>query len=225
MLSGYKMSAKGDTGEIMLYEDIGEGWFGGISSKTFAKDLRALDKVKTLNIRINSPGGDVFDGKAIHSLLSAHAARKIIHVDGLAASIASIIAMAGDEIRISDGAMIMIHPAWGMSVGDAVEMRKYADLLETISLQMRDIYAKRTGRDSKKIWELMQAETWMTAAEAVNLGFADVITEPLRMAASIKDIHRFKNVPKAMTPVKDRSLYNAARSKIEAVMKNSRKTA
>src|ERR1044072_9600498 len=101
MGAGFSIKAKGNSeAEILIYEDVGEGWFGGVTAKQFAEDLKALGKVDTINLRINSAGGDVFDGLAIYRRLVDHPARVITHIDGLAASIASVIAMSGNEIRI-----------------------------------------------------------------------------------------------------------------------------
>ena len=120
------------TGEIWLYDQVGEGFFGGMSAKTFNDELNKLGKVDTINLRINSPGGSVFDGVAIYNTLKRHPARLEVDVDGIAASIASVIAMAGDEIRMAANSMMMIHDPYGMSMGNSDEMRKTADLLDQI---------------------------------------------------------------------------------------------
>src|SRR6478609_6695251 len=118
MGAGYSIKAKGTTaGEIYIYEDVGDSWFGGVTAKQFAADLKELGPVQTLDVRINSGGGDVFDGLAIYRQLVDHPAKVVSHIDGFAASIASIIAMAGDEIRISEAGFVMIHDAWGVAVG------------------------------------------------------------------------------------------------------------
>ena len=112
MGAGFSVKAKaGDEAEILIYEDVGEGWFGGVTAKQFADELKALGSVKTINLRLNSAGGDVFDGLAIYRRLVDHPAKIVSHIDGLAASIASVIAMAGDEIRISESGFLMIHNA------------------------------------------------------------------------------------------------------------------
>src|SRR5262245_27525916 len=112
------MKARAEEAEVYIYEDVGSGWFGGVSAKQFADDLRALGQVQTINVHINSAGGEVFDGVAIYHTLVQHPARVVSHVDGLAASIASVIAMAGDEIRITEAGMFMIHNARGGVVGE-----------------------------------------------------------------------------------------------------------
>jgi len=196
------------TGEIWLYDVVGEGFFGGMSAKTFNDELNKLGKVDTINLRINSPGGSVFDGVAIYNTLKRHPARLEVDVDGIAASIASVIAMAGDEIRIAANAMMMIHDPYGMSMGNSDEMRKTADLLDQIKGTIVDTYAKRTGETDSTIAAMMSNETWMTADEARRYGFADTVTEEQRIAASYDfDFSKFKHPPKMLlggtTPARD----------------------
>ena len=152
-------------GEIWLYDQVGEGWFGGISAKDFAQQVTLLGKVDTINLHINSPGGSVFDGVAIYNVLKNHPADIEVDIDGVAASIASVIAMAGNEIRIAANAMMMIHDPVGMSMGGAGDMRKTADLLDQIKGVIVDTYAKRTGQPADALETWMSDETWMGAAE------------------------------------------------------------
>lgn len=200
MGAGYNIVAKGDTSaDIYIYEDVGESWWGGVTALQFAKDLKGLGPINTLDVRINSSGGDVFDGLAIYRQLIDHAARVVIHIDGLAASIASVIACAGDEIRISQAAFIMIHDAWGVSIGNAGEMRRMADLLDSTSGQITDVYAARTKQGRAQLREWMQEERWFTAAEAVAEGFADSMDENLKVAAKFDPTrHKFRNAPAAL---------------------------
>jgi ATP-dependent protease ClpP protease subunit len=192
------VKAAASSAEIYLYDSIGS-WFG-ISAKQFVADLKALGDVKTIDLHINSDGGDVFDGRAIYSQLAQHKARIVVHVDGIAASIASLIAMAGDEIRMADGAFMMIHNAWGLSIGDAAEMRRMADLLESVNSTIQDTYAARTKQSIADLKTWMDAETWMTGEEAVDRGFADVLDEPVKAAATIREPGRFRNLPSALQP-------------------------
>lgn len=187
-------------GEIWLYDQVGEGFFGGMSAKTFSDELNKLGKVDVVNLRINSPGGSVFDGVAIYNQLKRHPARIEVDVDGIAASIASVIAMSGDEIRMAGNAMMMIHDPYGMSMGSAEDMRKTADLLDQIKTVIVDTYAKRTGESDAAIAQMMADETWMTAAEAQQHGFSDATTDEQRIAASYAfDFSNFKHPPKALT--------------------------
>lgn len=188
--------ASGKRGEIYVYEAIGEGWFGGITAKSFADSLRELGNVAALDIYINSPGGSVFDGVAIHNLIKRHAAaEKIVHVDGIAASIASIIAMAGTEIRIAANGMLMIHDPWGMSIGTAADMRRQADALDKVRSTLLDTYVARTGREANQVSDWMTAETWMTADEAVDRGFADKKTDEKAVKAEFAMLEKFARVP------------------------------
>lgn len=184
MGAGYSMKARAEEADVYIYEDIGEGWFGGVSAKQFTADLKALGAVTTINTHINSYGGAVFDAVAIYRALVSHPARVISHIDGVAASSAATIAMAGDEIRITEAGFLMIHNASGGVFGEASEVRQMADLLDTITGTIGDVYAARSGRSAEEIAAWMTATTWMTAAEAVERGFADSIVENLRVAAS-----------------------------------------
>lgn len=210
---GYRIRAQsGGGGEIFLYEPIGGGWLGGVSAAQFAGDLRNLGPVRTLDVRINSDGGDVFEGKAIYSLLADHPANKSVYVDGLAASIASLIAMAGDTITMSDGAMMMIHNAWGMTVGNAAEHQKQMDLLNSIDQTLCKTYAARTLMDPFKITGMMNDETWMSADECLKNGFCTNIAGGARVAARVRDLvrradgqtvpaaQRFRNMPPGLRP-------------------------
>ncbi len=191
----FRMLAKDSVGEIFIFDEIGGGFFSdGITAKSFAEDLKALGAVRTLNIFINSPGGAVFDGVAIFNQLKRHKARKIVQIDGLAGSVASVIAMAGDEINIAANGFMMIHEPFAMMLGTASEFRARAAQLDKISSSILNTYAVRTGAPENVIADMMAAETWMDAEEAVELGFADNITEEVAIAAHF-DLSQFHNVP------------------------------
>jgi ATP-dependent Clp protease, protease subunit len=191
------IQAKGNAAaEIWLYEQVGESFWGeGVSAKSFQKELTALGKVDKINLHINSPGGDVFDGFTIYNLLAQHPARVVVDIDGLAASIASIIAMAGDEIRIASNAMMMIHNPHGMAMGDDREMQRVAGLLQQIKVSLVDTYAARTNQPANKLEAWMDEETWMTADTAVQQGFADVVSAEQRVSACFNLLKDFRNVP------------------------------
>lgn len=188
----------GGVTEIDLYGEVGM-W--GVTAAAFRE---ALANVNTSDIvlNINSPGGDVFDGVAIYNDLVGHAARVEVRVTGLAASAASLIAMAGDEIKISSNAFFMIHNAWSVAVGDKRAMAARAKFLEKVDGELAKTYASRTGADVGDIASLMDAETWMTADESVDAGFADAITDEddSEEAAAAFDLSDFKNVPRALKP-------------------------
>lgn len=203
---GYSMKAQAQTteAEIWIYEEIGCGWFGGISAKQFADDLKALGKIEQISLRLNSPGGDVFDGIAIYNILKQNSARVVVYIDGLAASIASIIAMAGDEIHMAGNATMMIHKAWGMTVGNSADMQAMADTLAKLDGTLAGTYAKRTGKEFGEIAQMMADETWMNAQEAFDLGFVDRITEEMKLAAHF-DLDKFKfkkHPPAGLAPMR-----------------------
>lgn len=188
------------TGEIWLYDTVGEGFFGGMSAKQFSDELKGLGAVDTINLRINSPGGSVFDGVAIYNQLLRHPAKIVVDVDGIAASIASVIAMAGDDIRMADNAMMMIHDPSGVSMGDANDMRKTANLLDQIKNTIVDTYEKRTRAAVATIEKWMADETWFGAEDALSNGFADSITAGQQVSACYGfDLTQYKNAPVAMT--------------------------
>ncbi|WP_188923571.1 ClpP-like prohead protease/major capsid protein fusion protein [Shewanella algicola] len=195
--SWYSLKAQNGNAELMIYDEIG-GW--GISARQFASDLQALGKIGTLTARIHSPGGDVFEGMAIYNMIKGHPAHKVCHIDGLAASMASVIAMAFDEVIMPENAMMMVHKPWGGTLGDADDMRKYADLLDKVEGNLVGAYQQKTGLPEDELHTLLAAETWLTGREAVEKGFANTLTEPLQMAASLnsKRLKDFTNMPEAL---------------------------
>jgi len=197
-----------DTGELMLYGEISSStWFGDeVTPKQFKEDLDALGDIKNLNIYINSGGGDVFAGQAIYSMLKRHKANKTVYVDGLAASIASVIAMAGDKVIMPKNAMMMIHHVASGAWGSASYLREVADMIDKAEESIYPVYEDRTGLPHDDILAMIDAETWFTAEEAVKKGFADEIEKEKLLAASTDggflmlnnqkfDIGRYKNKP------------------------------
>lgn len=169
----FNVAEAGSEATIYIYGDIG-GWFGGVEAEQVVREIADLD-VETLNVRLNSPGGLVFDGVAIYNALAAHKAKVIVSIEGIAASIASVIAMAGDEIRIAEAASIMIHKPWSFAIGDAETMRKEADVLDVLEDGLVDVYAARTEKGDAELRAMLAAETWMRGQEAVDAGFADAV--------------------------------------------------
>ena len=163
MKQWYKIENKGDKAEIWIYEEIGEDfWSGdGITAKSFQKDLATI-KAGQIDLHINSPGGEVFDGITIFNLLKQHPATITTYIDGLAASIASVIAMAGDRVVMAENALFMIHTPYGMTVGDSTEMRKMADTLDKVRGSIVLAYTGKTGKDEGEITNLMDAESWLS---------------------------------------------------------------
>lgn len=185
-----------------------------VTPKEFAEDLKALGDITELTVRINSGGGDVFAGQAIYSLLKSHPAKVTVYVDGLAASIASVVAMAGDTVIMPRNAMMMIHNPWAMAVGNAGDFRKLADDLDKIREGMIAAYQAKAGIDREELVQLLDAETWLTADEAKELGFVDEVDAAKQVAASLRgstlvvngmefDLSRFKNRPKVPAALKE----------------------
>jgi len=168
------MDAANDEATVYVYDAIG-GWWG-IDPKEWVPAFAAI-KAKTIHLRINSPGGSVFDAEAMRTAIKQHPANVIAHVDGYAASAATGIAIAANEVEISDGAMFMIHNAWGWASGRAEELRDYADLLDKVDSSIVAAYVKKTGKDEEQVRDWMDKETWFTAAEALTHGFVDKIFE------------------------------------------------
>jgi ATP-dependent protease ClpP protease subunit len=185
----FRAQAKGT--EIVIYDEIGAF---GIPAKVFLDELKALGPVAELTLRINSPGGSVFDGIAIYNALKRHDARVTVWIDGIAASIASMIAMAGDEVVMPENAMLMLHDPSALVIGTAVDMRGMAEALDKMKAGMVAAYRDRSGRDDAEIEALMRDETWLSAREAVDLGLADRVEQPVPMAAHF-DLSRFRNTP------------------------------
>lgn len=184
------------TAEIAIYDEIG---MFGISAAEFQRELKALGDLTLIDLHIHSPGGDVFEGMAIYNLLVNHPATVNVTIDGLAASMGSVIAMAGDTVTMPENAMMMIHRPWGMQGGDADDLRKYADLLDKVEGNLLSTYTKKTGLSDDEVRALLDAETWLTGPEAVERGFADQLTEPLVAAASLKSKRiGDANMPKQM---------------------------
>ncbi|HCG1352051.1 TPA: Clp protease ClpP, partial [Pseudomonas aeruginosa] len=164
---------------ITIYEPIGYDWWTGegVTAKRIAGALRAIGGDVDVTVNINSPGGDVFEGLAIYNLLREHKGKVTVNIIGLAASAASFIAMAGDEIRIGRAAFLMIHNAWLIAMGNRNDLREIADWLEPFDMTLADIYAQRTGIDIDDIVKQMDAETWIGGREAVDKGWADAFLE------------------------------------------------
>ena len=194
MRSWYAIRARDEGAEVVIYDEIGAY---GVSAKAFLAELGALPDDAPLTLRLNSPGGSVFDAVAIHNALARHAGGVTVWIDGIAASAASYIAMAGSEVIMPENAFLMIHDPAGMVMGSAADMRAMAEALDKIAGSLVRGYAAKSGKSDDEIAALMAAETWLDAAEAVALGLADRVAEPVRIAAHF-DIGRFRNAPPAL---------------------------
>lgn len=171
------MAVEKSDNTISILDPIGQDpWTGeGVTAKRISAALRAIGADSDVVVNLNSPGGDLFEGMTIYNLLREHKGSVTVKVLGVAASAASIIAMAGDEILIARAAFLMIHDTWVVAVGNRNDLRDIADTLEPFDAAMADIYAARTGLDAKKVGKMMDAETWIGGAAAVEQGFADVL--------------------------------------------------
>ena len=173
----FHAQATGDNeATIWLYDAIvSDDYWGGVSALTLGKALAEHRDKATIHLRINSPGGDVFAGRAMEVLLAEHPAKIVTHIDGYAASAASYVALAGAERIISPGGMFMIHKAWTLAWGNADDIRKTAALLDQIDETLVATYAAKTGQSPDQLRDWIAAETWLTATEAVQYGFATAI--------------------------------------------------
>ncbi|MCA7012515.1 Clp protease ClpP [Dickeya dadantii] len=193
--SWFRMQAQSDgAADIYIYDEIG---YWGVTAKQFISDLDALGELSLINLHINSPGGDVFDGIAIFNALKHCGASITVHVDGIAASMASYIAMVGNPVIMPENTMMMIHKPWGVAGGNADEMRDYADLLDKVENNLIPAYAAKTGKSPEEIAALLADETWLSGSECVELGFADQVVAPLQAMACInsKCIEGFEKMP------------------------------
>jgi ATP-dependent protease ClpP protease subunit len=188
--------ADDNSAEIVIYDAIGQSFWddNAISAKKFVEDLNALGSdISNINLRINSPGGDVFDGVAIHNALKNHKATVTARVDGIAASIASYIAMAADKIVMPANSFLLLHNASGLSFGTAEDMRAVADDLDRIDKAIIATYATRSGQTTPKVKALLKEDRLMDAAEAKELGYADEVVKEVKMAAT----YSLRLLPKA----------------------------
>ena len=202
-----KAAAKGRA-EISIYDEIG-GW--GITAKDFKASLDALGDISSLDVYISSPGGDVWQGQALYSILKRHPANVRVVVDGVAASAATLPAMAGDTVIVPENALLMIHEPWTISMGDADEMRLVVEMLEKAKATIVATYRAKTGLDDDRILELMAAETWMTGPEAVELGFADEVAAPVKLAAKVRGLNltaKYRHVPDTLAKLETADMAN-----------------
>ena len=183
--------------EILLYDTItdfdDERW-GYTSAKGIINKIKALGKIENITVRINCVGGDVFQAQAMYNYLKSHPANITVRIDGLAASAASLVAMAGNKIIMPENSFMMIHNPAGGVMGEASDMREVADILDKIRDMIANAYVARTGQDREKIISLMDAETWMSATEAHELKFCDEVEKSVEITAmAVKDGIIFQN--------------------------------
>lgn len=190
----------GDEATIYLYDVVvSDAYFGGVSATDFVKELNAISS-PVIHLRINSPGGDVFAARAIEQALREHKSKVVAHIDGYAASAASYIALAADEIIMAPGSFYMIHKAWTVAYGNADDLMETASLLEKVDASLVDTYAKESGQDAEQIRAWMAAETWFTAAEAVEYGFASSVAENSPKAKAEWNLSAYAKAPEQKAP-------------------------
>lgn len=184
-----------DEATIYIYDVIDSEW--GVGAKDVIGAISSLKDAKVLNIRINSPGGDVFEGRAIMEAIKRFDGKTVAHIDSLAASAATSIALAADEVVMADGALFMIHNASGFVWGDKNDMRQTADLLEKVEGSIVNDYTTKTGMESTAIVDMMNSETWMTADEALSNKFVDRVVKTGK-AKNTWNLSAFDKAPKPL---------------------------
>ncbi|WP_414055198.1 head maturation protease, ClpP-related [Macrococcus equi] len=189
--------------EIYIYGSITNSKWEDtdVTASDFKEELKALGDVDVINLHINSGGGNVFGGHAIYNMLKTHKAKVNVYVDALAASIASVIAMSGDTIFMHENSMMMIHNSWIVTAGNAKELRETADLIEKMDKSSNTAYLNKNSKISQaELEEMLKEDYWMTAQEALDLGFADEIIGANQMAASITEeqLKRYSKVPESI---------------------------
>ena len=175
--------------DIYIFDEIG---MGGVNAQGFIEEIKSF-KDSPMNLHINCVGGDVFDGMAIFNIIKKRTAKTTVYIEGIAASMGSVIALAADSVVMAENSLFMIHNAWGGAMGEAKEMKKTAKLLDKISGEIADIYVKKTKLPYDKVKEMMDEETWLNAEEALELGFIDSISDAIKVAAKY-DVSKFKNI-------------------------------
>ena len=179
----------GETADIYIFDEIGTY---GVTAQDFISEIKGL-KDMPINIRINSLGGDVFDGMAMYNVIKRRESKTTVYIEGIAASIATIIALGADEVIMAENSLFMIHNAWGGTSGEAKDMRKTAETLDKITSELTDIYVKKTGLSYDTLAQMMDEESWLNAEEAFRLGFIDTISDSIKVAAKY-DVSKFKNI-------------------------------
>ena len=175
--------------EVYIFDEIGSY---GITAQDFISEMKEY-KDTPVNLRINCIGGDVFDGMAMYNIIKKREAKTTSYIEGIAASMGSVIALAADEVIMAENSLFMIHNAWGGAMGEAEDMRKTASVLEKISGEIANIYKRKTRLSLDRIQDMMDEETWLNAEEAYELGFVDTISDSIKVAAKY-DVSKFKNI-------------------------------
>ena len=199
--------------DVYIFDEIG---MGGVNAQGFIEEIKSF-KDSPMNLHINCVGGDVFDGMAIFNIIKKRTAKTTVYIEGIAASMGSVIALAADSVVMAENSLFMIHNAWGGAMGEAKEMKKTAKLLDKISGEIADIYVKKTKLPYDKVKEMMDEETWLNAEEALELGFIDSISDAIKVAAKY-DVSKFKNITNK--EIKNKLSINIKSKKMTDELKN-----
>lgn len=204
-------------GELVLYGFVGDNyWDEGFTATDVLEALAEVGRETDVTVRINSGGGYVTDGLAIYNALSAHKGHVTVQVDAIAASSASLIAMAGDTIRMRAGSLMMIHDPSGITYGTADDHDKAREALDKMATQMASIYAERSGKTADEVRETMKGELWLTAEEAVEEGYADESDSAKAKAMAAFDYRIFANAPQRLTALAKRKNWSLAEASARA---------
>ena len=215
MNNWYNIQAKAssDIVDIYIFDEIGAF---GLNAQSFIEEIKEF-KNSPINLHINCVGGDVFDGMAIYNILKKRTAETTVYIEGIAASMGSVIALAADKVVMAENSLFMIHNAWGGAMGESKELKKTANLLEKISNEIADIYIKKTNLPYDEVKEMMDEETWLNADEALELGFIDSISDAIKVAAKY-DVSKFKNI--TSEEIKSKLNINLKSKKMTEELKN-----
>lgn len=182
-----KKSAK--VADVYIFDEIGSF---GVNAQSFISEIKDY-KNTPLNVHLNCVGGDVFEGMAIYNVLKKRSARTTVYIEGIAASMGSVVALAADEVIMAENSLFMIHNAWGGAMGEADDLKRTAGVLEKISNEIASIYVKKTNLPLNEVKEMMDEETWLNAQEALDLGFINSVSDAIKVAAKY-DVSKFKNI-------------------------------
>ena len=205
--------ASAKAADVYIFDEIGAF---GINAQSFISEIKDY-KGTPLNVHLNCVGGDVFEGMAIYNVLKKRSARTTVYIEGIAASMGSVVALAADEVIMAENSLFMIHNAWGGAMGEADDLKKTADVLEKISNEIASIYVKKTNLPLNKVKEMMDEETWLNAQEALDLGFINSISDAIKVAAKY-DVSKFKNITNE--EIKNKLSINLKSKKMTDELKN-----
>lgn len=205
---GVRAEASENEATIYLYDAIGD-WYG-VSAKDFCKALAGID-AETVHLRINSPGGDVFEARAMATAIKQCGKSVVAHIDGVCASAATYVALAAASVEMADGSFFMIHKAWALSVGNSDDLRDLAALLDKVDDSIVADYVAKTARGADEIREMMAAETWMTAQEAMDFGFVDSVFDGKVEDSARWDLSAYEKTPAALIKQQDEPVYDRDR--------------